>query len=75
MAVWQFDLYFIGRDASVPNMDAEGWDAPPLPLGLVYHVQNELANYLGLPWMMLPDWLVFGPEREVTESISCSKTK
>jgi hypothetical protein len=63
MAVWQFDLYYIARDASAPNMDAEGWDAPPLPLGLVYDVQTELASYLGSPWMMLPDWLVFGPER------------
>ena len=63
MAVWQFDLYFIARDASAPNMDAEGWDAPPLPLSIVYDVQTELANYLGPPWMMLPDWLVFGPER------------
>lgn len=63
MAAWQFDLYFIARDTSAPNMDAEGWDAPPLPLGLVYDVQTELTNYLGSPWMMLPHWLVFGPER------------
>ncbi len=63
MAAWQFDLYFIARDASAPNIDAEDWDAPPLPLSLVYDVQIELANYLGPPWLMLSDWLVFGPEK------------
>ena len=63
MAAWQFDLYFISRDASAPNLDAEDWEAPPLPLSLVRDVQTELANYLGAPWFMLPDWLVFGPEK------------
>lgn len=62
MAAWQFDLYFILRGEQPPNLAAEGWDSPPLPLSLVYEVQAELAHYLGPPWFMLQDWLVFGPE-------------
>lgn len=62
MAVWQFDLYFIPRSAEAPNLDAEALDAPALPLPVVYEVQIELAHYMGPPWSMLPDWLVFGPE-------------
>jgi hypothetical protein len=62
MAAWQFDLYFILRDAQAPNLDAEGWDAPSLPLPKLYEIQKELAHYMGPPWLMLPDWLVFGPE-------------
>lgn len=63
MAAWQFDLYFIARGAQAPNLDAKDWDAPPLPHSLVYNVQRQLAHYYGSPWFMLPDWLVFGPEK------------
>lgn len=49
MAVWQFDLYFIPRGAQPPDMGAEGWDAPPLPLPKLYEIQVELAHYLGPP--------------------------
>lgn len=62
MAAWQFDLYFILSGTLAPNLDAEGWDAPPLPLTTVYEIQEELAHYMGAPWFMLSDWLVFGPE-------------
>ena len=63
MAVWQFDMYFILRGALAPDLNAEGRETPSLPLSLVYDVQKDLAHYLGPPWFMLPDWLVFGPEK------------
>jgi hypothetical protein len=63
MAVWQFDMYFIARGMQAPDLNAEGWETPALPLPLVYDVQKDLAHCLGPPWLMLPDWLVFGPEK------------
>ena len=63
MAIWQFDFYFIARGALAPDLSAEAWDAPPLPLAVVHSLQSDLAHYFGLPWLMLPDWIVFGPER------------
>lgn len=62
MAAWQFDVYLIVRGASVPDLDAEYWETPSLPLAVVYEIQAELAHYLAPPWLMLPEWLVFGPE-------------
>jgi hypothetical protein len=62
MAAWQFDVYLIARGASVPDSDAEYWETPALPLTVVRDIQDELAHYLGPPWLMLPEWLVFGPE-------------
>jgi hypothetical protein len=62
MAAWQFDVYLIARGASVPDLDAEYWETPALPLTVVREIQEELAHYLGPPWLMLPDWLVFGTE-------------
>ena len=62
MAAWQFDVYLIASGASVPDLDAEYWETPALPLTVVREIQEELAHYLGPPWLMLPEWLVFGPE-------------
>lgn len=62
MAAWQFDLYFIARKTPAPDLNAESWETPSLPLDVVYELQAELAHYFGPPWLMLPDWLVFGPE-------------
>lgn len=62
MATWQFDLCFnpIGAPASASSKD--GWEAPPLPPSVAYGVQEDLAHYFGPPWLMLDDWIVFGPE-------------
>jgi hypothetical protein len=62
MAAWQFDLYIVLSDAQPPLVSDEGWEPPPLPMHLVYSFQEELAHYLGPPWQMLNNWLVFGPE-------------
>lgn len=62
MAVWQFDLYIVDYDTPAPLQTGEGWQPQPLPLSLVHKVQEELAHYMGPPWLMLKDWLVFGPE-------------
>lgn len=62
MAAWQFDVYLTARGAPVPDLDAEYWETPSLPVATVYEMQEELVHYLGPPWLMLPNWLVFGPE-------------
>lgn len=62
MAAWQFDLYIIPRGALRLHSDTEVSGTLTLPLTIVHNVQNELAAYLGPPWLMLSDWLVFGPE-------------
>lgn len=62
MAAWQFDVYLIARSTSVPDLDAEYWETPSLSLTVVREIQEELAHYLGPPWQMLPEWIVFGPE-------------
>lgn len=63
MAVWQFDLYVIHSRGQMPQPSDGKCMAPSLPLGVVYDFQEELAHYLGPPWLMLKDWLVFGPEK------------
>lgn len=61
MAIWQFDLYFIPRGSAAPDTSVPDWE-PVLPANVVYALQEDLAHYLGRPWLMLPNWLVFGPE-------------
>lgn len=61
MAAWQFDLYIVSESQVIAARDKEP-GPPQLPLPLVYDFQAELAHYLGPPWRMLNDWLVFGPE-------------
>ena len=62
MAAWQFDLYFVARGAPCSDLESSREGVPTLPLSTVYSMQNDLAFYLGPPWLMLSDWLVFGPE-------------
>lgn len=61
MAAWQLDLHFLPRGNSVPDLTSVGWE-PILPKNMAYTLQGDLAHYLGSPWLMLDDWLVFGPE-------------
>ena len=61
MAVWQFDLYFIARGSAAPVTSLPNWE-PVLPAPVTYALQEDFVHYLGCPWFMLPDWLVFGPE-------------
>jgi len=60
MAAWQFDFYIVDSEPQEKGLGTG--DSPLLPLALVYDVQEELAHYMGPPWMMLMDWLVFGAE-------------
>jgi hypothetical protein len=61
MAAWQFDLYFIPSASSLPDTSVHGWE-PSLADKCVYAIQEDLAHYFGPPWLMLEDWIVFGPE-------------
>ncbi len=61
MATWQFDVYFIPRGSVVPDTAKSGWE-PGLPAKVARALQEDLAHYLGVPWLMLKDWLVYGPE-------------
>lgn len=62
MAVWQFDLYLIPVNMRAPDTSKEGWGMPALSQKQALAVQETLAHYFGPPWLMLEDWLVFGPE-------------
>lgn len=62
MATWQFDLNIVHLDEQTLCMGREAIDSTLLPLDLVYNIQEELVHYMGTPWLMLNDWLVFGPE-------------
>lgn len=62
MAQWQFDLYVVSSQAMARNAADACRESQLLPLSVVYDIQQELAHYMGPPWMMLADWLVFGPE-------------
>lgn len=62
MAVRQFDFFFIPNGAPPPNTSEESRDAPGIPLARTRQIQEVLVHYLGPPWMMLDDWVVFGPQ-------------
>jgi hypothetical protein len=62
MAVWQFDLYFIPIGSAPPDINSDEWDSPVISRAHARSVQEYLAHYFGQPWMMLEDWIVFGPE-------------
>lgn len=61
MAIWQFDLYFIPRDSASPDTTRPDWE-PSLSSHVSYALQEDLVHYLGRPWLMLNNWIVFGPE-------------
>lgn len=62
MAARQFDLDIVQMGGGDPVHAGDQQEQTQLPLSLVYNIQEELAHFLGVPWMMLEDWLVFGPE-------------
>ncbi|ATD61924.1 hypothetical protein CNX70_18465 [Janthinobacterium svalbardensis] len=62
MAVWQFDLHLIPVNMRARDASNEGWGTPALSQKQVRTLQETLAHYFGPPWLMLEDWLVFGPE-------------
>lgn len=61
MAVWQFDLYLIPPGSTAPDTSIPDWE-PVLPAHITYALQEDFVHYLGRPWLMLPDWIVFDPE-------------
>lgn len=38
------------------------WLLPTLSRDQVFHMQQELTKYFGASWILLEDWIVFGPE-------------
>jgi len=62
MATWQFDLYFVPRDASLPLRTDEGYDVQPLVTSTALEAHSFLTKHFGQPWPMLEGWLVFGEE-------------
>ena len=61
MAVWQFDLHVIPRDSAAPDTSIPDWE-PVLRARTPYALQEDFGHYLGRPWLMLNDGIVFGPE-------------
>jgi hypothetical protein len=62
MAIWQFDLFVVGRNSMLPRLSDDGWELPLLPAQSTLAAQRRLIDYLGRPWLMMADWIVFGHE-------------
>ena len=63
MAIWQFDLSFIPSGDPLPSRSGEGFDVPSLTEERALEAHAYLSKYLGEPWLMLEDGLVFGEEQ------------
>jgi hypothetical protein len=63
MAIWQFDLFFIGEGDARPLLTDGGWDIPPLSAASTLKAQRALVGSMGYPWLMMDDWVVFGSEQ------------
>lgn len=62
MAIWQLDIYIVDLIVASIDTNRKSWGEPVLPLSLVHDFQEELVHYLGNPWLMARNWLVFGPK-------------
>lgn len=62
MAVWQYDLFLVGRGDALPLLMDDGWDLPQLPAASTLSAQRSLIGLMGYPWLMMDDWVVFGSE-------------
>jgi hypothetical protein len=63
MAIWQYDLFFIGEGDARPLLTDDGWDIPPLSAASTLRAQRALVGSMGYPWLMMDDWVVFGSEQ------------
>jgi len=62
MAIWQVDMHVIHATDELHDTVSDGWQPPLLSGALVLRAQQMLTEYLGTPWTMVEDWIVFGPE-------------
>lgn len=62
MAIWQVDFHLVRASDDLPALPSDGWIPPLLPAPLVARARDQLSAYLGPPWTMAEDWVVFGPE-------------
>lgn len=62
MAIWQVDFHLIHAASRPPDTTHDGWAPPLLTAAQVTRAQELLIEYLGPPWLMVKDWLVYGPE-------------
>lgn len=63
MAIWQYDLFFIGGGEARPLLTDDGWDIPPLSAASTLRAQQALVGSMGHPWLMMDNWVVFGSEQ------------
>jgi hypothetical protein len=62
MAIWQYDLFFVGEENTLPLLRDAGWDLPQLLAASTLSAQGTLVESMGNPWLMMEDWVVFGSE-------------
>lgn len=62
MAIWQFNLFVVDRHSTLPTLSDDGWELPRVPAQSTLGAQRGLIEYLGSPWLMMADWIVFGHE-------------
>jgi hypothetical protein len=62
MATWQFDLHLMSQGEPPPTVSYDGLDIPGIPAKSALRVQEIVVAFLGKPWLMMDDWMVFGAE-------------
>jgi hypothetical protein len=62
MAIWQVDLHLVVCGSDTRANVGVDWHPPQLSPDTVLPVQRMLSAGFGVPWLMLEDWIVFGPE-------------
>lgn len=62
MAVWQFAVFVVPRDAERPKLVGDGWDVASLATGAWSRLEAKLRHELGAPNEMGDGMLMFGAE-------------
>jgi len=62
MAIWQFDLFIVPREGTLPCLSEDSWTLPLMPADSTLAAQRGLVESIGCPWLMMDDWVVFGLE-------------
>ncbi|WP_133250739.1 hypothetical protein [Janthinobacterium sp. 78] len=62
MAIWQYDMFLVGEENTLPLPKDDGWELPQLLAASTLNAQRTLVGSMGNPWLMMEDWIVFGSE-------------
>jgi|SRR5471030_1387829 len=71
MAIWQVDMHLVDTTDDPPEIVGDGWVPRLLSAQLARRAQLLLSEYLGPPWQMVEDWVVYGPENGSRVDVVC----